>query len=376
MKLVIQKQDINKVMQVSQNIVEKRSTMPILQNALLDAKDGILTVSSSDMEITIISKIKANVIENGSTTVNAKMFSDIIKELPEEDILLELEEGEILSITSAKAKLKILCISSEAFPSFPTNDIKAKHKIPASVLLSMFDSTSFAVSNDEARWSLNGVFLEKGTLEEDDKKEVVRAVATDGHRLAIATREVKIPCLKDGIIIPKKGVFELKKILEELGDEEILIEITDSLLVVETETQKMGMRLIDAKFPDYNYAVPKGKSIKVEFDTNVIMNSLKRMTIMNSEKDKKMLFHFEDNCLTMTSTNPGIGEAKDEIEIKYNKDPVDLGFNPKYLLDLVSYLGGETVVFELFGQLKPIKIFSPEDKSSVAYLMPIRINVN
>ena len=375
MKLVIQKQDINKVMQTSQNIVEKKSTMPILQNALLDAKGDTLTVSSSDMEITLISKVKANILEEGSTTVNAKVFSDIVRELPQEDVLLELEDGEILSITSAKSAVKILCISSESFPSFPTNEINPKYSIQASVLLSMLNSTCFAVANDETRWSLNGVCLKKIKVE-GSKKKYLHAVATDGHRLAVATRELDIPCLEDEIIIPKKGVFELKKILEELGDEEILFDITDSLIVVETKTQKIGIRLIDAKYPDYTYAIPQGDSVKIELDTNVIINSLKRMTLMNSEKDKKMVFHFENNCLVMTSNNPGIGEAKDELEINYTDEPLDLGFNPKYLLDLVSNLGDETIIFELYGKLKPIKIYSSKDESSVAYLMPMRVISN
>ena len=376
MKLVVQKQDINKVMQTSQNIVEKKSTMPILQNALLDAKGDTLIVSSSDMEITLISKVKATVLEEGSTTVNAKVFSDIIKELPEEDVLLELGDGEILSITSAKASLKILCISSESFPCFPTNEIEAKYKIQASVLLGMFNSTSFAVSNDETRWSLNGVCLKRIKQESSESEDFINAVATDGHRLAIATREIDIPCLKDEVIIPKKGVFELKKILEELGDEEILFDITDSLIVVETKNQKIGIRLIDAKYPDYTYAIPHGDSVKIELNTNVIINSLRRMSLMNSEKDKKMIFHFENNCLVMTSNNPGIGEAKDEIEVNYQDEPLDLGFNPKYLLDLVSNIGDETIIFEVYGKLKPMKIYSKNDESSIAYLMPMRVISN
>ncbi len=379
MKLVVSKQDISKIMQISQNIVEKKSTMPILQNALLEANGNMLTISSSDMQITIIAKISANVITEGKTTINANLFANMVRELPDEDVLLEVEEGEILSITSGKTVSKILGISAESFPKFPTSDIKAAHKIKANVLSDMINKTSFAVSNDETRWSLNGVCFQKDVIKNEKGKNVnvVKAVATDGHRLAIVTREIDMPFLSSEIIVPKKGIFELKKILDEAGENEISLDVTDSLIVVETQNIKMGMRLIDAKYPDYSMAVQEGDGILIEFDTNTIVNSMKRMTLMNSDKDKKMILHFENKLLTITSVNPGVGEAKDEIEIEYKeKEPLDLGFNPKYLLDLVSNLGGEKVVFQVFGKAKPIKIFSPKDTSAIAYLMPMRIRAS
>ncbi len=379
MKLVVKKQDLSKVMQISQSIVEKKSTMPILQNALLEAIGDTLTISSSDMEITVISKISANIIEEGKTTINANFLANIVRELPDSDVLLELEEGEILSITSGKAESKILGISAESFPKFPTASINAQYKIKASVLLPMINKTCFAVSSDDTRWNLNGVCFQK-TVEkgkDGNTKTIIKAIATDGHRVAVVTRQIDMPFFDSEIIIPKKGVFELKKILEEEGDNEILLDVTNELLVVETKCIKMGMRLIDSKYPNYMAAMPKGETLDFEFEPSVLLNSMKRMTLMNTDKNKKVLLHFENNLLTITSINPGVGEAKEEIEVSYDKpEPMDLGFNTKYMSDVVSNIAEDSIIMETFGSEKAIIVYSPKDPSAIACLMPVRIRVS
>ena len=370
MQLTVEKSALSKVLAFTQSIVERKTTMPILANVLLSAQDGALKVSVTDLEITSTATVPANISNPGSTTVNAKVFAELVRELPESEIALSLQEGERLEITCGKSTHKMVGVSADEYPSLPGLSLKTKTTISSSQFLDMVGNTSYAVSADETRFNLTGVcfeLIEEGTL---------RMTATDGHRLALISRPVEGLQFEGEVIVPKKGLVEVRKIIDQTNDKPLGIWIEDGFLILESDSLKVAMRLIDGEFPDIKQVLPKKKSSqKAVVPSAGLAQALKRVALMVTDKAKCVKLDFSSEMLRISSHSAELGEANEELEISFTGEPVSVGFNAKYLLDIASTLNPEeNLVVELNGELGPGKFYPERDESCIGIVMPMRLS--
>jgi DNA polymerase III subunit beta len=374
MQLTVNREELAKAIGITQSIVEKKSTMPILLNFLMQADGKEIKLTASDLDITATIKLSADVKKKGSTTVNAKVFSDLVRELPQGEISVNLGQSERMEIASlsGKSNVKIVCISAESYPDLPGLGLNVTNQVPAEILLEMFNKTLYAASTDETKFNLNGVFVK---TEKQGKDTALLMVSTDGHRLAIVRRVVSEIGSIDGIIIPRKGVVEFKRILEQpdLGSG-IGVGISSGFFVVDSRDVKMSMRLIDGEFPDYSKVLPKQFSAKVSLDNSELHQSLKRTGLLVTEKNKCVRFDFTEGNLKISSSSPELGEASEELVCDYQGAPVSIGFNPKYLIDILNTLdSNQKVVMELNGAFGPARIYSESDEAYFGIVMPMRL---
>ncbi|MBX7144859.1 MAG: DNA polymerase III subunit beta [Oligoflexia bacterium] len=376
MDLTISKAELTKALFATESIVEKRATMPILSNVLLSATDGKLKISATDLEITALTSVPAKVKSGGSTTVNAKVFSDIVRELPDSDINLKLSEGERLSITTKGTTLRMNGVSAEEYPSLPGVGFEARSKVSAKEFLEMINKTIYAVSQDETRFILNGVCFEMigdGKGKKADRS--LRLVATDGHRLAMITRPIKGLDFSERVVVPRKGLSEVRKLISFEEDREIGLDIREGFLLIETPSGKVSMRLLDGEFPDYNQVIPKQEGTRAKLNGEDLSQALRRVALMVTDKGKCVRLDFTDKALRISSSSPELGEAREELAVEYAGKPLSVGFNAKYVLDITASLAeNKNLVIELNGELGPGRFFADGDESSVAIVMPMRLS--
>lgn len=376
MDITISKAELTKALFATESIVEKRATMPILSNVLLSATDGKLKISATDLEITALTNVPAKVKSGGSTTVNAKVFADIVRELPDTDINLKLSEGERLSITTKGTTLRMNGVSAEEFPSLPGVGFEARTKVSAKEFLEMVNRTIYAVSQDETRFILNGVCFEligEGKGKKGDKS--LRLVATDGHRLAMITRPIKGLDFSERVVVPRKGLSEVRKLISFEEDREIGLDIREGFLLIETPTGKVSMRLLDGEFPDYNQVIPKQEGTRAIINASELSQALRRVALMVTDKGKCVRFDFAEKTLRISSSSPELGEAREELPLSYDGKPLSVGFNAKYVLDITASLAeNKNLAIELHGELGPGRFFAEGDESCVAIVMPMRLS--
>lgn len=374
MKFSISKQNLLKALSITQSIVEKKTTMPILTNLLLSVSDNKLTISSTDLEITAVSSTTAKVVTNGSTTVNARVFSEIIKELSEDrEINITLNENERLEITSGKSKLRVIGVSAEEYPSLPGISISVTNTILASQLINMISKTLYATSYDETRFNLNGVCFECSN--EKKKNSNLRLVSTDGHRLALIENHINGLDFVEKVIVPRKGLTELKRLLDNDADKEVRIGLQDGFFIVDTGSTKISMRLIDGEFPDYNNVIPSDPGELVIVDNvDELEQALRRVALMVSDKGKSVKLDFHKDRIRITSSSPELGDATEDLDCQYSGENLSLGFNAKYLLDMLGTINkDQSLVIELHGELGPGKFYAQNDESYIGIIMPMRL---
>jgi DNA polymerase-3 subunit beta len=367
-KLSVEKKDLLNVIARAQNIVEKRNTMPILVNVLLEAKGEGLRGFATDLEVSLTDEIPATVKSQGKVAVNAKSLFEIIKELPEGKIELERKENNWLKITQNRAVFNIVGISPEEYPVFPTFTTQEFVKIEAVLLAEMIEKTIYSVSTDETRYHLNGVFLEV-------KNDVYRMVATDGHRLSLIDRKIpNAPARQgnQGVIVPRKGLHEVRKLLEAVeGEVEVAIE--GAQLVVRSGTTILMVRLIEGKYPNYQQLIPQNLKEHFLVQREALLSSLKRVSLLSNTKSKGVTFSLNGGKMEITSNNPELGDAKEEIEVEYKGKEMKIGFNARYVLDVLQSMHDEIVRVELNDQLSPGLVRPNDDPSYTCVVMPMRI---
>jgi DNA polymerase-3 subunit beta len=382
MKSTINKEDLLKALTLINGIVEKKSTRPIMSNVLLTAEDGFMTFAGADGEIASQITVPSKVKVRGSTTVNAKMFSEIVRELPEGDVDLSLDEGERLEITAKNSRLKILGVSAQEYPSLPGLVLNPKGKIESAQLLEMIKSTIYAVSSDETRYNLSGVCFE--SLESDGIKIVrgkksssgnsLRLIATDGHRLALVTRPAPSLNFTGRVIAPKKGLQELKKVIESTDEGEISFDITEGFIVVQTKDTKLTMRLVDGEFPDYTRAIPEKEGTKISIASQELAQALRRVSLVVTDKEKSVKFDLSDGMLFISSASAELGEAAESISVDYKGPNISVGFNARYVREIMEVFGeNQQVIMELQGDSAPGRFYLENDDSAFGVVMPMRI---
>ena len=372
MKISVEKKDLLNVIARAQNIVEKRNTMPILVNVLLEASGECLRGFATDLEVSLTDEIPAKLKSPGKVAVNAKSLFEIIKELPEGKIELERKENNWLKITQNRAVFNIVGISPEEYPVFPTFTTQEFIKIDSDVLREMIEKTIFSVSTDETRYHLNGVFLEVRT---DKDGPTYRMVATDGHRLSMIDRRIpEAPSkgVNQGVIIPRKGLHEIRKLLESVEDS-VEIAIEGAQFVVRHGTTVLMVRLIEGKYPNYQQLIPQNLKEHFLVQREALLSSLKRVSLLSNSKSKGVTFALTGGKMEITSNNPELGDAKEEIEVDYKGKDMRIGFNARYVLDVLSNMHDDIVRVELNDQLSPGLIRPNDDTSYTCVVMPMRI---
>ncbi len=368
MEIKAERGDLLATLYWTQNIVERRNTIPILANVLISAQKKVIQMTATDLEVGVRGDVEGEVIKEGTVTVNAKKLYEIIREVPNEQVQLKRLENEWVEIRSGKSVFKIVGMDAREFPQFPRFDEKELSSTPASMIQGMIERTIFSVSTDETRYSLNGVFMEQG----DGKK--VRMVATDGHRLAFDERELGSLGLSKGVILPRKGLAELKKVLES-GDEGVVaIGFRENMVLVTRNKVELFMRLIDGDFPDYRKVIPQGNPNVAKIEHEDLLQALRRVSILSSERYKGIKMDFSNGKISLSANNPDLGEAVEEIDAEYKGKPISIGFNARYLLDVLGVLNGEgEIQIELKDELSPSIVRKVGDEGYLYVLMPMRL---
>ncbi|HXG51887.1 MAG TPA: DNA polymerase III subunit beta [candidate division Zixibacteria bacterium] len=352
----------------TQSIVERRNTMPILANVLIDAqKDGV-RITATDLEVGVRATVEGQIGKEGTVTVNAKKLYEIVRELPGEQVRVKKLENEWVEIRSGKAVFKIVGMEAREYPQFPRFSTEGLVSAAASVLRGMIERTIFSVSMDETRYSLNGVYMEQG----DGSK--VRMVATDGHRLAFEEQSLGNFGLAKGVILPRKGVAEVKKLLDSGEDGTVSIGFRENMALIVRDKVELFMRLIDGDFPEYSKVIPKGNPNVAKLDHDEFLQALRRVSILSSERYKGVKMEFRDRRLLISTSNPDLGEAVEEAEVEYTGKPVTIGFNARYLIDVLNVLEADCEVkMELKDEVSPSVIRRWGDETYLYVLMPMRL---
>ncbi len=347
------------------SIVEKRTTLPILNNILIQTQDGRIKISATDREVGIVSYYDASVMTPGSITVGARKLFEMLREIDGDLIGFKVMDNNWVNVTCVKVIYKMPGISSEDFPQIHEGDILETLIISCDHMKDVFKKTFFAISQDEMRPNLNGVFFE--VLE-----GFLTVVATDGHRLSLA----RVPIGENsndikGVIIPRKGVSEIRKLVDS-GDF-VKISVRDGSFIVRKDDTILRVSLINAEYPDYQKVVPKVGGIEIKLDKEKMLHSLRRMAVMSTERFSGVKIEVYDKIMILTSTNPDVGEAKDEIDVSYNGDRVEVGYSVRYLIDAMDPADGDVISFEIRGGDGPGVIRSSDSDAYMCVVMPIKL---
>jgi DNA polymerase-3 subunit beta len=372
MMVEVEKKDLISLLSKTQNIVEKRNTMPILINVLLEAENNRLKVFATDLEVSLTDETPVIREHNGRVAVSAKNLFDIIKELSDAPITLTKRDNNWLEIRQNRSVFNIVGISADEYPVFPSYTTKEFLKIEATVLSDMIEKTIYSVSNDETRYHLNGVYFER---QPSVAKETYRMVATDGHRLSLVDRQADFKgtgFLAHGVIIPRKGLFEIKKLLDSVGGEfEMAVE--GSQLIVRHGSTVLMVRLIEGKYPNYQQLIPQKPTNHAHVNRGILLSALKRVSLLSNQKYKGVTLSLTEGRMEISSNNPELGDAKEEIEISYKGSEIKIGFNARYVLDVLNSFDDEEVDIELIDQLSPGLMRPHNDNSYTCVVMPMRI---
>jgi DNA polymerase-3 subunit beta len=376
MELKIATSELAKALGRSQGIVEKKSTMPILSHVLLEAKKDHLVVSATDLDLAVSSEHAegCEILKDGALAVSARHLYDIVRSLPEQQVTLKKAHNNYLELRCGPSEFRIVGLPAEDFPALPRFEKVPFGDIDPQLLLDMVERTFFAVSTDETRYNLNGVFFEPAA-------EVLRLVATDGHRLSLVERPAGGAFgLKRGVILPKKGLQELRKLLAEAVDAgadkgETKLGFVENSAIVRRPGVTLSMRLIEGLFPDYRQVIPKAGEKSAKLGRERLQETLRRVSLLSTDKAHAVKLELSKGALKVTSQNPDLGDAKEEVPVDYAGEPLKIGFNARYILDVLAVLKSKDVAFELADDLSPGVLRGTEDADQgfTAVVMPMRI---
>lgn len=374
MKFTIEKTELQKGLARIQAIVEKRNSMPILANVLIEAskkgKSSQLQLSATDLEVGIRGVHDAKVEAPGGVTASAKKLFEIVRELPEEPVQISTTENQYLDIRCARAKFVLAGTAAEEYPTLPEFTPGKTVTLQAAVLSTMIERTMYATSMDETRYNLNGVYFE--VLPDGGK---IRMVATDGHRLAFVDRNVgpEVEALASGVIVPRKGLAELKRLVDEEDADEIELAFEGSNGLARKGDVLLVMRLIEGEFPNYRQVVPKSVGRRLILATEPLSHVLRRVALLSAERSRAVRLHLSEGKIVISSSNPDLGEAQEELDIDYSGDELTVGFNAKYLLEALSVSHSKEIELGLQDEMAPMQIRPTDDPDALAIIMPMRV---
>lgn len=372
MKITVERAQLLKSLGHVHRVVERRNTIPILANVLIRAERSKLSLKATDLDLEVNETIAADVSPGGSTTVPAHMMYEIVRKLPEgTQVILEASEDRaILVIRAGRSRFTLQTLPESDFPDLSAGEMSHTFSLPAVDLKRMIDKTQFAISTEETRYYLNGIYLHAVS---SGKSETLRAVATDGHRLA--QFEVALPKGAKGlpgIIVPRKTVSEVQRLIED-SEAEIGIELSQSKIRFTIGDVVLTSKLIDGTFPDYARVIPVGNDKQLKVDKAEFAAAVDRVSTVSSERGRAVKLSLSGGKLTLSVTNPDSGSATEEIEAEYQAEPLDIGFNSRYLLDIAAQVEGDTAVLKLADPGSPTLIQDNDAKGALYVLMPMRV---
>ena len=371
MKFKIIRSNFFKTLSHLQGIVDKKNSLPILSNILIEAKNNQLILSSTDMDISIIEKIDCNVLENGSTTINSQILYDIVRKINENsEIEIISNNGKLLTLRADGSRFSLACLPKEDYPIIDHINSGINVKINSKILFKLIDKTKFAISNEETRYFLNGLYF---NITNEKDRNVVTLVGTDGHRLAKFSHDIGQNIDEiSGVIIPKKTIYELSKLLSEV-DKDVTISISSNKIVFNIDEIIFISKLIDGSFPDYKRVIPIENSNILKINRQMLLSAVDRVSTIANEKSPVIKFKLLKNILNLNTINNESSTASEDLKINYNGDEIEIGFNSKYIMDIVNNLEDDEISINLKDNTSPVVAVENSNVNLVYVLMPMRV---
>ncbi|MFG1463718.1 DNA polymerase III subunit beta [Xanthobacter sp. DSM 24535] len=373
MKVTVERAELLKSLSHVHRVVERRNTIPILANVLIRTGTAGLELKATDLDLEVVEAIPAQVDQDGATTVPAHVIYDIVRKLPEgAQVQLESsgDRGTLL-VRAGRARFTLQTLPQEDFPDLATGEFTHSFKLKGAEFRRLVDKTQFAISTEETRYYLNGIFLH--VADTTGSKATLRAVATDGHRLAQAELDAPEGAAgMPGIIVPRKTVAEVQKLLED-KDAEVTVSLSTTKIRVAVGAIVLTSKLIDGTFPDYNRVIPAGNDKVLMVDKTDFAAAVDRVSTVSSERGRAVKLSLTDGKLVLSVTNPDSGSATEELEVDYAAEPLDIGFNSRYLLDITAQLEGDTAELKLADSGSPTLVRDSTKTDALYVLMPMRV---
>ncbi len=372
MRLIIEKGALLRALNHVTSVVERRNTIPILSNVLMEADGEELKLTATDLEREVIERVPSRVSSPGSITVSAHMVHDIVRKLPE-GAEVELQDGPEdgrLTLSSGQSRFSLQALPAGDFPSLDAGELDHKFQIPAKDLKRLIEKTRFAISTEETRYYLNGIYFHAA---ENEGQATLRAVATDGHRLA----QVEFPLPEGaggmpGVIVPRKTVNELHRLVED-NDDTVELGVSASKIRFSTGPLILTSKLIDGTFPDYGRVIPEGNDKFMNVRNAEFASAVDRVSTLSSDKGRAVKLNIDGSQLILSVNNPDSGSATEQLTVDYGAEPMEIGFNARYLLDISSLLESDTACFKLADSGSPTMVTEEGDHSALYVLMPMRV---
>lgn len=372
MKLSIERNTLLKAVSQAQSVVERRNTIPILANVLIEAEGGHAQFRATDLDIEVLDKVVAQVERSGSTTVSAVTLHDIVRKLPDGALVTLSDDAAKgrLSVEAGKSVFSLATLPKEDFPVMASTEYEANFTAKAPMLRRLFDKSKFAISTEETRYYLNGVYMHTA---ETAGGTMLRCVATDGHRLARVDAEMPQGAQNlPGVIVPRKTVGELRKLLED-DDTQIAVSVSETKVRFATSEITLTSKVIDGTFPDYARVIPQGNTRKLEVDASEFAKAVDRVATVSSERSRAVKLSLESDKLVLSVNSPDSGTAEEELVVAYDDEKLDIGFNAKYLLEIASQVDRENAVFMFNSAGDPTLMQEGNDSSAIYVVMPMRV---
>lgn len=374
MKFSIDRSALLTALQHVHSVVERRNTIPILSNVLIEAKEDGVYLTATDMDIAVIEKInleKSEVMQLGTITTSAQMLYDIVRKLPE-NIKVELlsEKNDRLGIKASSSSFALNCLPAEDFPSISQEEFKYTFSLETNDLIRLIDKTSFAMSLEETRYYLNGIYLH---AVKDTDGEKLRTVSTDGHRLSRVDMNIpeganEIP----GVIVPRKTIMEIRKLLEDHSDI-INLSLSDNKIKLSFSNVILTSKLLDGTFPDYSRVIPEQNDKTVTISNQLLSEAVDRVSTVSTDKTRAIKINISKGNLVISATNPDKGSASESLDVIYEGEEVEIGFNSKYVLDVARQIKGNEIIIKLSDSVSPTLVYDKDDKGVLFVLMPMRV---
>jgi len=353
-----------------QGVVERRSPQPILAHVLIEQEESGVALTATDLEIGLRGHVEASVKKGGTITVNARKLYEIVREISADEVSLKASNGGWVEVLAGRSKFKVVSLDPKEFPELPFATVAkgSAIRIAAGTLREMIDRTIFSVSTDETRLTLSGVYVET------TDKGALRMVATDGHRLAVIDRSIAHAKLTKGVILPRKGLAELRKLLEDPELAEVAMSVGDRNARFQAGGVSLFMRLVEGEFPDYKQVVPKESRMHVSLGRDDLLAALRRTALLASERSHGVKLALQSGSLSLSASNPEQGEASEDLEVSYQGQAVTVGFNARYLIDVLAvHAVGDTIELGLTDEVGPGVVRGSQDPSYTYVLMPMRL---
>ncbi|MBT7908035.1 MAG: DNA polymerase III subunit beta [Marinovum sp.] len=372
MKLSIERSVLLKAVSQAQSVVERRNTIPILANVLIEAEGENVHFRATDLDIEVMDRAVAQVERAGSTTVSAVTLHEIVRKLPDGALVTLTDDGASgrITVEAGRSNFSLATLPKEDFPVMASSEYTANFTAPAPVLRRLFDKSKFAISTEETRYYLNGVYMH---VSDADGGQVLRCVATDGHRLARIDADLPEGA-KDmpGVIVPRKTVAELRKVLED-DDMQIAVSVSETKVRFATSDITMTSKVIDGTFPDYTRVIPQGNTKKLEVDASEFARAVDRVSTVSSERSRAVKLSLDEDRLVLSVNSPDSGAAEEELAVAYGDEHLEIGFNAKYLLEIANQVDRENAVFMFNSSGDPTLMREGNDASAVYVVMPMRV---